>query len=296
MAAAGCGELLGPEGTTPDYALVYERVPSAGVVQTTVFVMPHQDAASVPLWPGTELTAAQPRASEDGRWIAFMAPATGSADDAVWIASADGTQRRQVFTSADALQRPAPSPDGSRIAFVRYDAELTSSRIWVVNADGTDARAVTTASHDGSFIYTAPAWSPDGNRLAFAMGAPGSLRIATMPAAGGTVTVFAAPAAGSDTEPAFSPSGSSLAFVNAVSPSQGTIQVVQLASGARRTVSTDNGRQPAWSPDGLALVYSARTGEGSTDLYFVDAVGGTPVRLTFTDVGERHPSFVREPS
>lgn len=55
------------------------------------------------------------------------------------------------------------SPDGSRVAFHRVDDRV---ELWVMNADGTDAQPITNSTID----EYSPAWSPDGNWLAYTAG------------------------------------------------------------------------------------------------------------------------------
>ncbi len=56
------------------------------------------------------------------------------------------------------IRDAVPSPDGSRIAFTALD------RLWVANADGTEPRRLTDAEHSEHY----PAWSPGGDRIAYA--------------------------------------------------------------------------------------------------------------------------------
>jgi len=56
------------------------------------------------------------------------------------------------------IRDAVPSPDGTRIAFTALD------RLWTANVDGTDARRVTDSDESEHF----PAWSPDGDWIAYA--------------------------------------------------------------------------------------------------------------------------------
>src|SRR5262249_52436886 len=62
-----------------------------------------------------------------------------------------------------------PSPDGKRVAFVVGSAVMEGeksewlSQLWVADADGTHARQLTR----GEKSSTSPAWSPDGQWIAF---------------------------------------------------------------------------------------------------------------------------------
>ena len=56
------------------------------------------------------------------------------------------------------IRDAVPSPDGSQIAFTALD------RLWVAGADGTRARRLTADDHSEHY----PAWSPDGDWIAYA--------------------------------------------------------------------------------------------------------------------------------
>jgi TolB protein len=292
LAAFACGDATAPVTEGAVYDLVFERTASPQETQSRLFRLRSGESTPTSVF-GDQIYAAQPRVSSDGHWVAFIAPASGGVEDAVWLARTDGTERRQVFTSDGGLARPSPSPDGSRIAFQYSDAATGSSMIWLVNAGGTGAYAITTQPHQAPFVHTAPAWSPDGSKIAFAMGAPGNLQLATISAGGGPITAVTQPASGSDTEPHWSPDGRSLAFVHATAPAQNEIAIVDLATGQQRTLFTGNARTPAWSPTGQVIAFSARIGGEAAELYVISADGGAAQRVTTSEVADLHPNWVR---
>lgn len=72
----------------------------------------------------------------------------------------DANQRQAVPFATDvngAVNSPALSPDGSRIAFE------FQQQIWVMNVDGTEPEATVR----GGSRFRFPAWSPDGNAIAY---------------------------------------------------------------------------------------------------------------------------------
>ena len=292
LAATACRDATAPQIEAPAYDLIFESTASPLENQSQLFRLANGATTPVPLLEAGQY-AAQPKVSADGRWVAFMAPDPASLEDAVWLARTDGTMRRQIFLSpGSAILRPAPSPDGSRIAFQMYDEVMSFSRIWIVNANGTNAHAVTTATHEAPYVYVAPAWSPDGTKLAIAVGTPGNLGLAIVSVDGGAVTTLTQPASGSDTEPSWSPDGSHLVFVHSATPAQADVITLDLATGERRTLFTGNGRHPAWSPAGDLIAFSARLNGEPNELFVIPPSGGTAQRITTNEVADRHPNWV----
>ena len=91
--------------------------------------------------------------------------------------SADGRARVDFSNGIGKLSdgQASLSPDGRTVAFVRFDAdEFSSSELWVANEDGSGARRLLVPEPQESFAFEgfpglwfqAPAWSPDGTRLA----------------------------------------------------------------------------------------------------------------------------------
>ena len=85
-----------------------------------------------------------------------------------WLVRADGSGHSELPRNVPVAG--AWSPDGQRIAFSRVSHSPADIRnptklgLWVVNADGSDARQVAPKATWG---VPAPAWSPDGRRIAF---------------------------------------------------------------------------------------------------------------------------------
>lgn len=110
-------------------------------------------------------------------------------------------------------------------------------------ADGTRRRQLATGS--------APAWSPDGKRVAYL--ASDGVYVMN---ADGSAKVRIARAAGAEDVPSWSPNGRLLALTVGAGDSNGETNVVVVAVVGERAVRViGGGSDPAWSPNGSLLAY-----------------------------------------
>src|SRR5262249_46066382 len=134
---------------------------------------------------------------------------------------------------------PALSPDGKQIVFEALN------QLWLTEVGGKPVQL----THD-SFYKQAPAWSPDGTRIAYSCDRGGTLDIYVLDLAGHTerrVTNLHDAAA---VDPVWSPDGKMLAFQK----QDGTVHLLNLESGdIKEAVRTtyEPGR-PSWSANGKA--------------------------------------------
>ncbi len=105
----------------------------------------------------------------------------------------------------------AISPDGKFIAYTVSYADMKENErrteIWMVAANGGQARRFTYGKND-----TAPQWSPDGTRIAFASQASGNLDIYIMETSGSQRRRLTYHSRNS-LSPSWSPDGMYIAFV-----------------------------------------------------------------------------------
>lgn len=118
-----------------------------------------------------------PRFSPDGRRVAFLSARKGELR--VFVMGAEGQSPRMVSPDphADSLgeRDHAWSPDGTKLAFVEQ-LPKSRSRLYVVDVASGVAVGVT----DGEQIDEAPAWSPDGQWIAFTSNRNGQTEIYLM--------------------------------------------------------------------------------------------------------------------
>ena len=76
----------------------------------------------------------------------------------------DGTELKKLTDTNCKDHSPAISPDKSKVAFTREEGEGGFLNIYIMNIDGTNLRAIT---KDGVYHDECPAWSLDGEKIAF---------------------------------------------------------------------------------------------------------------------------------
>ena len=203
----------------------------------------------------------------------------------------DGDRALRLTSGAgDAF--PTWSPDGRRVAFYRFSEHGTA--VYTVPAlGGTEQRLRTGFSGP----WTAGLdWSPDGKVLAISEGQEDKNRawIALLSLADLTTRPLTSPSSQEyDTAPAFSPDGSTVAFVRGiVAGVVSDVYVVPVAGGTPKRLTFDKTwilGSLTWTPDGSEIMFSSTRG-GLGALWRVSASGGTPRPVTGVGVIAWSPS------
>jgi TolB protein len=240
-----------------------------------------------------------------------LAPAALAGGDAtpsfVFTSDRDGDSELYVrYTDGSTVQLTrnrihdfgaAWSPDGRRIAFSRSYGG--GEALFVMRADGTGVRRVTTpvTTPDGvPSADAAPAWSPDGARLAFASDrAGGEPDIWRIDVDGTDLTQLTrTPSFTGDFNPAWSPDGTWIWFdSDRVGVFNREIYRMRPdGSGVQRMTTTedvDDGA-PDVSPDGRKVVFISMRANGTQDLFTMNP-DGTGVRPLGTPTADRDEVF-----
>ena len=215
----------------------------------------------------------------------------------LYLFEGDGQPRR--LTDHPALDyNPALSSDGRWLVFC--SERDGSPDLWLLDLrqDGP-ARRLTGAGarEDAGALEDAPAFSPDGARLAFVSTRDGEAGIYVSPfrALAGELgeAVLLTPEPGGDFNPAFSPDGKRMAFSSNRDVERGSQVYIMDADGSNVIQLTDgegwNG-SPVWSTDGRTIYYHSASFAGpprfsvaTSSVWQVNRDGGEPRRLTSPD-------------
>jgi uncharacterized repeat protein (TIGR01451 family) len=172
----------------------------------------------------------------------------------------------QTATTTARAAVSGPALNGS-IAFVSRDGSFTSGdEIWLANSEGTGQRNI-------GFPGVAPAWSPDGARLAVS-GSPYGLFVLN---ADGSNQVQLTTSS-QDGSPTWSPDGTRLAFGGSRGP--GTFGIYVMNSDGTNVKRIADGNDPSWSPDGTRFAFFA-IGQGFSVMY-ADGSGVRSISLPNT--------------
>ena len=171
-----------------------------------------------------------------------------------------------------------PSGESGRLDHNDYEYELA-----IANLEDLEPRRLTKDDRFDNY----PAWSPDGERIAFVFGGgPGDVEAAK-------VAIYTMAADGTDRRleagavahqpPQWSPDGERIAYVkferaNNTNPAIYTVE----AGGGDRLRVTDAVSGPSWSPDGSRIAYAKADGD-DVALYTIGADGTDARRLSIIE-------------
>ncbi len=172
-----------------------------------------------------------------------------------------------------------PGAFASRIAYVtavRQPDGSQRSALRVADSDGHNPQTIVASSEP----IMSPAWSPDGNRIAYVSFENKQPAVYIQELSSGRRERIG-PFPGLNSAPSWAPDGRQLAVTLS---KDGNPEIYTIDLGSRQlrrlTDSPSIDTEPAWSPDGGHIVFTSDRG-GGPQLYRMSASGGAPQRITF---------------
>ncbi|WP_223193130.1 MULTISPECIES: translocation protein TolB [Psychrobacter] len=148
-----------------------------------------------------------------------------------------------------------PGDFSGRIAYIEESGRGKDkiSRLKVMDADGENARTITEVK--GSIF--SPAWSPDANRIAYAVQREKSYPVIYVQNVSGGGASVLTPFPGSNLSPSFSPDGSKILFSSSFEGSSHIYEISASGGQPRRLTnwSKSSEVQPSYAPDGKSFVF-----------------------------------------
>lgn len=181
----------------------------------------------------------------------------------------------QLTDQAGTEYFPSLSPDGK--SFVYASNALGN---WDIYFQRIGSKTALSLTNDSTADDTQPAFSPDGERIAFRSEREGG-GIFVMRAAGESpkrLTDFGY-------NPAWSPDAKEIACAEqsalfpTVRDGNGSLWVVNVSTGEKRSITKGDKApaQPHWSPDGHRIAYWSRSEGRGRDIWTIPSSGGQPV-------------------
>ena len=186
-----------------------------------------------------------------------------------------------------------PGAFSTRIAYVTREEPPRGLppvyKLQVADSDGFNAQTVVRSAEP----LMSPAWSPDGNRLAYVSFEDKRSKVYVQNMTDGRRELLAE-FTGINSAPAWSPDGTRLALTLS-RDGNAEIYVMLLNSRALKRLTFDPAidTEPSWSPDGRDIIFTSDRA-GSPQVYRMNASGGSAERLTFDGDYNARASFAAD--
>lgn len=201
------------------------------------------------------------------------------------VADSDGESPHVILESAQPIMSPAWSPDAQWLAYVSFENRL--SAVYIQRVRTGERRLISQRLG----VNGAPAFSPDGTRLALTLsGSGGNLDVWLLDLSNQQLTRLTDDPA-VDTEPAWSPDGKSIYFTSdrAGGPQIYRLDVANPRRVQRVTFGAPYNARARVSPDGTKLAFVTREG-GNYRIGLQDLATGT-VSVLSRGALDESPSF-----
>ena len=197
------------------------------------------------------------------------------------------------LASTEAAAQSSVWPSSNGIIAFRSDRDGEPD-VFTLDASTSTVTNLTSASGAAELQ---PAWSPEGERIAYVRraGITGRADLFVMNATGGARTrVTSTPVP--ERDPSWEPNGTQIVYAARTGPGEPfRIFVAHPDGSGRQQLTTQTAgsadRAPAWSPDGSRIAFVSNRDGGFPELYLMFADGSGVVRLTNNSLIDANPSW-----
>lgn len=218
--------------------------------------------------------------SKQGEWILFScAPRTGS-QSSLYLVRPDGSDLTRLTTDDIVAISPAWSPAGDEIVF-----EVVPDRLSKLRRESEKLIDLNISNQDGRRGHF-PAWSPDGEWIAFISWNPDEKYMLVRMGVDENIQV---PIIGDVSEEpiSWSPDGEWIAYSYNDDNTSG-VRKVRMDGGEAQTITEWEITNPAWSPDGKLIAFRNRS---DGDLYVMREDNSEITRITNFPTTIYHPAW-----
>jgi dipeptidyl aminopeptidase/acylaminoacyl peptidase len=248
-----------------------------------------------------------PGISADGKKLVYVS------NDSIYVMTVSNGNSEFIYKNKNTVRYPVLNKNGTKIAFASIGMGQTNgSNLFVVDAVANSQAVQITDFATDWWAGTMPAFSPDGQKIAFGVGynADDAIYMSNLD---GSSLIRVSEEHGfgnADGYPVFSPASSKLVFsssrYNSVYPGVFDLVLADAVAGGETTctrLTTMSGSNaqypfyPAFSVDGNSIYFTAQLNNapGSAwNIYKIPVGGGTPVNLTNATSTQYRPFNLKE--
>jgi len=190
---------------------------------------------------------------------------------------------------------PSPTPPvivARSVPAIAYQSSEQGEDRWFVQVMSSDGSNRLRLVEGQSGFLSAPSWSPDGSRIAFASDRGGNADIWIMNSDGSNL-VNVTDHEAKDHSPAWSPDGDWIAFASVRDSLYWELYLMRPdGSDVQRLTWWEDASDlsPTWSPDGTRLAFASKR-DGNWEIYTMDRDGSNLVRLTDDPADDTNPAW-----